>query len=197
MQRRPLLGPWSLVTAVLAACGDTGDRPDTPKPPPSPPPPPAAESAVGSAAHDAVVLEGAAAEVVSFLAGDADFDALSLADTVEFYLVPEAGGARARVSRRTLRDRYAWGVGEGAARHSFVPSGLLTKMTTRAGRHFNCRESTLASRVPSLAARPHVGVRLEPPDAQSCLDTWNATFVFDTAGGRPRLVAAVYDQWEW
>jgi hypothetical protein len=55
----------------------------------------------------------------------------------------------------------------------------------------------LASRVPALAARPHVGVRLEPSTPKSCLETWNATFVFDTSAATPRLVAALYDQWEW
>ena len=142
-------------------------------------------------------LESAAAEVVSFLYGDADFEVLNLADTVELLVVPEGGGQRARVPRAQLRDRYEWRVGTGASQRSFVPTGVLTKMTTRAGMHMNCRAQQLASRVPALANRPHVGVRLEPPDMQSCLETWNATFVFDTGGTRPRLIAAVYDQWEW
>jgi hypothetical protein len=40
-------------------------------------------------------------------------------------------------------------------------------------------------------------VRLQPDGAQSCLQSWNATFVFDTAGGSPRLIGVIYDQWEW
>ena len=134
---------------------------------------------------------------MSFLAGDADFEALDLADTVELYVAPEGGGGRARISRERLRDRLAWRVGTGNAQRSFVPTGLLTKMTTSVGKHMNCHEYPLASRVPALATRPHVGVKLEPPDAKSCLETWNATFVFDTSGATPRLIAAVYDQWEW
>jgi hypothetical protein len=42
-----------------------------------------------------------------------------------------------------------------------------------------------------------VGVKLEPANAKSCLESWNATFVYDTTGGRTRLIAAIYDQWEW
>lgn len=88
-------------------------------------------------------------------------------------------------------------VGSGARRYSFVPGAHLTERTLRVGRHFNCQEQPLATRAPELAAHPHVGVRLQPPAANSCLETWNATFVFDTAAGAPRLVAVLYDQWEW
>jgi hypothetical protein len=31
----------------------------------------------------------------------------------------------------------------------------------------------------------------------SCLQVWNVTFVFDPKARPPRLVAAVYDQFEW
>jgi hypothetical protein len=72
-----------------------------------------------------------------------------------------------------------------------------TRMTTRPGRHFNCHEYPLGSRFPHLATLPHVGVKLEPDRPASCLESWNATFVFDTSAGRPQLIAAVYDQWEW
>ena len=156
---------------------------------------PVADSTKAAASHsDAMITE--AENVVSFLAGDADFDQLSLADTVELYVADEGGGARSKVDRDTLGDRNAWRVG-GDRAHSFVPSGLLTRMTAKAGAHFRCQEVALESRVASLVAVPHVGVKLEPPDAASCLQTWNATFVFDTTGARPRLTAAVWDQWEW
>jgi hypothetical protein len=72
----------------------------------------------------------------------------------------------------------------------------MTKLTTKVGRHFDCNEQSLATRFPRLAERPHVGTMLEPANRTSCLQTWNVTFVFDT-NSRPRLVAAVYDQWEW
>ena len=177
----------SAVVLCLIACGER--QPDT-----------RSDSGQTSraATPQTAALESAAAEVTSFLTGDADFDALSLADTVELLVVPEGGGARRRVSRDALRERSQWRVGEGASAYSFEPSRRLTQMTLRAGRHLNCREYALATKVPALASFPHVGVRLEPPESRSCLEGWNATFVFDTAGGsRPRLIAAVYDQWEW
>ena len=81
--------------------------------------------------------------------------------------------------------------------YSFVPPRRLTKLTVREGRHFNCLEYSLGSRFPELATVSHVGVKLEPDKLTSCLETWNATFIFDWSTGRPRVVAAVYDQWEW
>ena len=136
-----------------------------------------------------------------FLAHDAQLDTLALADTVELHLPAEATGTATgtsvRRTREALRDRDAWTIRAGNRSFSFVPPNGLTRTTERAGTHFNCRELPLASRAPTLGARPHVGVRLEPPESKSCLDGWNATFVFDTTGARPRLVAALYDQWEW
>jgi hypothetical protein len=73
----------------------------------------------------------------------------------------------------------------------------LTKLTAKEGRHFKCLEYPLASLFPDLAKLPHVGVKLEPDNAGSCLQTWNATFVFDASTKPARLVGAVYDQWEW
>jgi hypothetical protein len=194
---RDVIGLLCLAAGALLSCADAGresSRADTSRVP---------EDSVVSRGTDSVPspgaarLRSAAEEIVSFLAGDADFEAVELADTVVLYVAPEGGGATARISRARLRDRNAWRVGSGSTQHSFVPTGLLTKMTTRVGKHMNCREADLATRVPNLASRPHVGVRLEPPEMKSCLETWNATFVFDTAGGPPRLIAAVYDQWEW
>ena len=70
-------------------------------------------------------------------------------------------------------------------------------MQTRTGRHFRCQEGDLATSMPQLAAQPHVGVRIDPPGADSCIQIWNSTFVFDTTAARPRLVGVVYDQFEW
>ena len=137
---------------------------------------------------------------MSFLAGDASFDRLALADTVELHLPAEGAGtptgASVRLGRDALRNRSAWRIGAAGRTFSFVPPASLTKRTVRAGTHFNCRETPLATRMPDLPARPHVGVRLEPAESKSCLDLWNATFLFDTSAS-PRLVGAVYDQWEW
>ncbi len=102
-----------------------------------------------------------------------------------------------RLSREALRDRQAWAVQAGTQRYSFVPAAHLTRIRIAPRRHFNCLEGPLSARVPEFAASPHVGVRLEPPGMASCLQGWNATFVFDTTSGRLRLRAAIYDQWEW
>jgi hypothetical protein len=141
-------------------------------------------------------LDSAAKEIVAFLQGKRPFDGIPLADTVVLYLSPEGGGTRAAFTRESLRTPASWSVQSNGQRYSFVPPPW-TRMTTRPGRHFNCAEYSLASRFVSLAVRPHVGVKLEPDRPASCLESWNATFVFDTAAGRPQLIAAVYDQWEW
>jgi hypothetical protein len=142
-------------------------------------------------------LEAAATAAARFLAGFEPFDKLDLADTVDLYVAPDGGGARARVPRERLRDPKAWQVESGGQVRSFAPNGLRTRVITAVGRYMNCQPSDLKTRFPQLAAVPHVGVRLEPPRVKSCLETWNATFLFDTTGGRTRIVGAVYDQWEW
>jgi hypothetical protein len=146
-------------------------------------------------------LERAANQVVSFLSGKAKFDDLALADTVQLLLPAEGAGkstgTSVRLARSALRAPEAWNIRAGRQSFSFVPPERLTTVTTRAGTHFNCQEVPLASRAPALATRPHVGVRFEPREPTSCLETWNATFVFDTSTATPRLVAALYDQWEW
>jgi hypothetical protein len=142
-------------------------------------------------------LERATRNLVGFLRGELPFDSRALADTVELRIAPEGGGAVSRVSRDSLRERSAWTVAGPARRFQLVPPATFSTVSTKVGRHFNCQEQDLATRAPDLASRPHVGVRLQPEGAQSCLQSWNATFVFDTAGGSPRLIAVLYDQWEW
>lgn len=132
-----------------------------------------------------------------FLSGHGRFGELDLADTVDLYVAPDGGGGRARIPREQLRDPKAWQVESGGQIRTFVPPGLRTRVVTAPGRYMNCRPSDIATRFPHLASTPHVGVRLEPPRVRSCLETWNATFLFDTAAGRARLVGAIYDQWEW
>jgi hypothetical protein len=162
-----------------------------------------AESATDTALAPSrrAALEDAARQLTSFLTGGAALDTLALGDTVALHLPLEGAGpstgASVRLARGALRDRDAWRIRAGDQSFTFVPPNGLTKMTVRAGTHFVCRDVPLASRVPALTMRPHVGVRLEPPTPKSCLETWNATFVFDTSAATPRLVAAVYDQWEW
>ena len=145
----------------------------------------------------AEVLERAAKDIVGFLQGDVNFETIRLADTVTLYLSPEGGGTRAAFTREQLRAPSSWVIPSRRKTYSFVPSRRLTKLTAKAGRHFNCLEYPLASRFRDLAKLPHVGVKLEPDRLTSCLESWNATFIFDSIAQPPRLVAAVYDQWEW
>lgn len=104
---------------------------------------------------------------------------------------------RKAFNREQLREPTNWVLQSGRQRYAFAPPAGLTKLTAKAGRHFNCLEYALASRFPHLAKLPHVSVKLEPTTSSSCLQSWNTTFVFDASERAPRLVAAVYDQWEW
>jgi hypothetical protein len=149
-------------------------------------------------AHSAADLDTAARQLIAFLRGDAGFDRIRLADTVTLYVSPEGGGTRAAIARERLRDRSSWRVrGHGRAVYSLVPPSGISKLTTRVGRHIKCMEYPLSSTFAALARLPHVGTKLEPGDASSCLQTWNLTLVFDPNQRPPTLVAALYDQWEW
>jgi hypothetical protein len=148
----------------------------------------------------AALVDSAARRVVAFLRGDLPLDSIRLADTVVLRLAPEGGGQEARVPRAALRSPAAWAVPASRTRYVLAPPAAYVHLTTAVGRHFNCLEYALATRAPSWASAPHVGVRLSPDSVPaSCLRTWNATFVFDTsaAGERPQLVGVLYDQWEW
>ncbi|HSJ30788.1 MAG TPA: hypothetical protein VK933_05095 [Longimicrobiales bacterium] len=140
-----------------------------------------------------------ARDLTAFLRGEGDLARVALADTVVLYLAPEGGGDRTAVPREVLHDRDRWTVHTGRSDTSYrlAPPPQLSKLTARAGRHFNCLEYDLSSRYPTLAELPHVGVRLEPVNGAGCLQTWNATFVFAGDKTTPTLVAVVYDQWEW
>jgi pimeloyl-ACP methyl ester carboxylesterase len=139
----------------------------------------------------------AARTVVAFLRGDAEFRALQLADTVVFHLAPESGGGVAHAAADDLRERAAWRVRSQAGHTYVLVPPALPRLTTRFGRHLKCFEYDLAGVVPQLAWLPHVGAMLGPVDSTSCLQTWNFTFVFEADAWPPRLIAVVYDQWEW
>jgi len=141
-------------------------------------------------------LDSAARLIVDFLRGKASFDQINLTDTVTLAVTPEGGGGQATFARHQLREPSAWRVRSGSHMYPLAPPAGMTKLTTRVGRHFSCNEQSLATRFPRFAMLPHVGTLLEPANRSSCLQTWNVTFVFDTSA-HPRLVAAVYDQWEW
>ena len=142
-------------------------------------------------------LETAASQAARFLAGYERFDRLDLADSVDLYIAPDGGGGQARLAREQLRDPKAWRVQNGRLDQSFVPRGLRTRLVPAVGKYMNCQPSELKTRFPQLAQHPHVGIKLEPANAKSCLESWSATFVYDTTAGRTRLIAAIYDQWEW
>ena len=144
-------------------------------------------------------LVDAAENIVRFLRGEGDFDQIATGDTVTLHLSPEGGGTQAKIPRELLRDPANWAVPSAGSQgtYRFAPPARMVNLTTRAGTHFNCLEYPLSSLFPDLAALPHVGAKLEPSELESCLQTWNVTFVFDPREGTPVLVAAVYDQWEW
>jgi hypothetical protein len=179
---------WLGVAFLLAACGGReGDTaPDTAAPPDDTQPATAADAE----------LEAAARNVIGFLRGNTPFDSVPLADSVALYVAPEGGGGRSIYSREALRQPSSWKVTSGQRTFALAPPPGMDSLTTKAGRHFNCREYDLASRHPELARQPHVGTRLEPARPASCLQSWNLTLVFDSTAQR-RLTAAVYDQWEW
>src|SRR5439155_9284095 len=137
----------------------------------------------------AATLDSWARRVVEFLRGNASFDQIDLSDTVTWSVSPEGGGGRATFVREQLRQPSAWRVRSRGRVFSLAPPAGMTKLTTKVGRHFNCKEQPLASKFPRLAQLPHVGAVLEPENASSCLQTWNVTFVFDTTS-HPRVVAA-------
>jgi hypothetical protein len=147
--------------------------------------------------HASQLVE-AAESIVGFLRGHVEFERIRLADTVTLYLSPEGGGGRTEISRDDLDVPSRWRVAtDRGAIYSLVPPSELSQLTTRVGSHFNCLEYPLASRFPDLAELPHVGTRLEADGTSSCLQTWNLTLVFDPDERPPRLIAAIYDQWEW
>lgn len=175
----------------LVACTERTER-DGPGPPePERAPAPTVDA-------DTMALIGAAGRIVAFLRGAAPFNELDMADTVVFRLPPDAGGARRGFARAMLDSPSNWRIPAEADReYSLVPPPGLTESSFRPGTHLNCLERPLATVAPDLARMPHVGVQLRPPEAASCLQSWTATFVFAPETDPPRLIAVVYDQWEW
>lgn len=149
---------------------------------------------VAPTAEPVAPLDSAARAVLAFLRGEGA--RIVLADTVELYVGKDAGGTSTAYPRALLANPAYWIARSSRGNFRFVPPATLVKLTVKPGAHFICTERKLAASFPQLAKRPHVGMKLEPDVGDSCLQTWNVTLVFDDSI-RPRLVAAVYDQWEW
>lgn len=169
---------------LLVACGGQGSGV-----------PPASPRSSPDGAQNATAMDAAARSIVASLRGGAPLADSLLADTVTLYVAPEGGGAISSYTREQLSSSASWQVVVGNRRVPLTPPPTSTKLTSKPGVHFNCHETTLHSRYPGLASLPHVGTKLEPDSAATCLQSWNLTLVFDSTGSR--IVAAVYDQWEW
>jgi hypothetical protein len=186
--RRVVLAPFVVGVLVVVSCGGEPaeeQAPDTV---------PGRDSVVVPTAPQMSPLDSAARAVLAFLKGEPS--TIILADSVELYVGKEAGGTRTVYPRANLRHPSLWVARSSRGNYRFTPPATLGKLTVKRGTHFICTERKLAESFPELAKRPHVGVRLESDIGESCLQSWNVTFVFDDSL-RPRLVAAVYDQFEW
>lgn len=170
-----------VVGALTASC-----RPDNP------------DREASRQATEPIGLVDAGIRIVGFLRGEVPFDSIPLADTVALYLGREEGGTRRDVPRELLRDRRNWTVHSESLRHTypFAPPPGNASLTTRVGRHVRCVDHPLSATFPELARLPHVGTTLRY-GADSCLQTWNLTLVFDARARPWKLVAALYDQFEW
>lgn len=151
------------------------------------------DAAGGATVHEYAHLEDEVDHLLEFLGGDAPLRHGLLADSVTLYIAPEGGGETRTMAAAALRSPSAWRV----ASHRFAPPDGYGHRIMTPGLHWNCQPAELATLYPDLAARAHVGVRLAPDESAGCLQTWNATFVFDSNAQAPRLTAVVYDQWEW
>lgn len=181
------------VAVILAACTPS-DREATQARDTAAPP-----SSESVPAHQPGELVAAATDVVEFLRSDVPFSRLRLADTVTLRLGPEGGGTTRRVAREQLREPSEWAVTSESLRftYPFAPPPSLTSVESRVGRYMRCTDHDLSATDPELAALPHVGMVLSPPNFGSCLQTWNLTVVFDAELKPPTVVAVIYDQFEW
>jgi hypothetical protein len=135
-------------------------------------------------------------DLVAFLRGDSEHHAVAMADSIQLVIAPEGGGLRREIRAEDLATRETWVIDGGGRAISIVPSQRDAEVELTVGRHRNCGEFPLETVAEDLADSPHVGVTLYY-GRQSCLQTWNATFVYSPDATEPTLIAAVYDQWEW
>ena len=191
-RRRDAIWP-ALALVVAAACGGPEPESEGAVSSHGPPEQEAPAGAGGGTVHEFAYVVPHVEHLIGFLRGEETLRPGALADSVTLYVAPEGGGEAVTVPAAALDDPAAWRVGG----HDLVPPADYRERTTSPGLHWNCRPTGLDTRYPELAGSPHAGVKLEPEGASSCLQTWNATFVFDGNAERPRLMAVVYDQWEW
>lgn len=191
-----------LVCVVSYGCGGGGgDRPVPTRDTAAPPAATAGESATASTATAATAaavapMDSAARAIIAFLRREKAFSTIELADTVEIYVGKDAGAMRTVYARQDLQRPSLWVARSRLGNYKLAPPSTHVVPSIKRGVHFNCTERKLAESFPQLARRPHVGVMLEPEFRENCNQTWNVTFVFDDSI-RPRLVAAIYDQFEW
>ncbi len=190
-----LLALAILVLGAACRSDDSSAQIQTPSPSPH-----IAETKV----HQPADLVDAALALVGFLQGSVGYDQIALADQVALHLAEEnlnPGGQNPRIlSADALRDPRNWQIFSPITEitYEFAPPANLEVVHAVVGRHFECLETTLAEHnLDALGSLPHVGTMLYPENGNTCLQSWNLTFVFDPVLQPPTLVAVVYAQWEW
>ena len=180
-----------LIAALLVACADTDD--ETPAPGAALP----ADTQTTQPQNREVQLIAATDAVIAFLRGEVPFDSTVFGDSVTLYMNPEGTVIQRTLTTAQVRDTANWSLQWGRGTYRIAPPPAPATVQMRPNRHFRCQEADLAATMPQLAAQPHVGVRIDAPGTDSCIQVWNSTFVFDAGAGPPRLVGVVYDQFEW
>ena len=186
------------LACVAAACGGGGGERPVPTRDSAVAPPVAttADTAAKAPAPSVEPLDSAARAIVAFLRREKAFSTIVLADSVELYVGKDNGATRTMYAREDLQRPSLWVARSPRGNYKLAPPTTHVVTTVKRGVHFNCTERKLGESFPQFARRPHVGVMLEPEFRENCLQTWNVTFVFDDAA-KPRLIAAIYDQFEW
>ena len=181
-----------MAALLLCACGDSNSDSDVPASAQAP-----ADTQTALPPNREVQLVAATDAIVAFLRGEAPLDSAALGDSVTLYMNPEGTVIQRTLSRAQLRDTANWTLQWGRGTYRIAPPPAPATVQMRPGRHFRCQEADLSATLPQLAALPHVGVRVDAPGTDSCIQVWNSTFVFAVDAGAPRLIGVVYDQFEW
>ena len=178
------LGSVAVVFLVLSAC----TQPEVPNQKPMP--------TTENETDESASFQAATRDLVAFLGGDSQTHDVAMADSILLVVAPEGGGQRREIRAEDLATREAWVINDGEHPVSIVPPQRDAELELTVGRHRRCWDQPLETVAEDLAHAPHVGVTLYYA-RQSCLQTWNATFVYSPDELEPTLIAVVYDQWEW